>query len=43
MRGDIWCWRARVLDVFGPEGDEGGPLQEIVILDDLLKSSQTRK
>ena len=33
----------RVLDVFGPEGDEGGPLQEIVILDGLLKSSQTRK
>lgn len=33
----------RVLDVFGPEGDEGGPLQEIVILDGLLKSAETRK
>ena len=33
----------RVLDVFGPEGDGGGPLQEIAILDGLLKSSETRK
>ena len=29
-----------ILENFGPEGDEGGPLEEVQILEELLNGSQ---